>query len=107
MDLVERERKDLPAGYRMMFEDFKSRLAADDSREIRRVATSALLALATPRLSPFMLTFILGPFYEREGKRDIAAAVYEEALKWSDDSSRRDLEEKIKSLLGRGGTGRP
>jgi hypothetical protein len=107
MDLVERERKDLPAAYRMMAEDFKSRLSADDSREIRRVATSALLALATPRLSPFMLTFILGPFYEREGKRDIAAAVYEEALKWSDDSSRRDLEEKIKSLRGRGGTGRP
>jgi Peptidase family M28 len=107
IDLVESERKDLPAAYRVMFEDFKSRLATDDSRELRRVATSALLALATPRLSSFMLTFILGPFFEREGMTEIAAAVYEESLKWMpDDSSRSDLEEKVKSLRGRLGTGR-
>ena len=100
MDLIERERKDLSTAYRTMFQDFKSRLPMDDSREERRVATSALLALATPRLSSFMLMFIVGPFYEREGQREIAAAVYEEALKWADDSSRRDLEEKVKSLRG-------
>ena len=100
MALIQQERKDLPAAYRMMFQDFKSRLPMDNSRDERRVATSALLALATPRFSPFMLTFILGPFYEREGLREIAAAVYEEALKWADDSMRRDLEEKIKSVRG-------
>jgi hypothetical protein len=63
------------------------------------VVTNALLALATPRLSSFMLSFLLGPYYEREGRLEIAAAIYEEALKWtSDDSSLRDLQEKIKSL---------
>jgi hypothetical protein len=101
MDLVLKERKDLSAGYRLVFEDFKARLDRDDSREARRVATSALLALATPRLSPFMLRFILGPYYEKEGMREIAAGVYEEALKWTtDNSTRQELEEKIKSLRG-------
>jgi hypothetical protein len=100
MDVILKEYKDLPPAYRMMFDDFKARLATDDSREVRRIATSALLALATPRLSSFMLTFILGPYYEKEGLRDLAAAAYEEAIKWSDDSSRRELEEKVKSLRG-------
>ena len=59
----------------------------------------AMLALATPRLSGFMVSFFLGPYYERENRRDIAAAVYEEALKWeTDPSERRDLQEKIQSL---------
>ena len=92
----------MPPAYRLMFEDFKARLQNDNSREIRRVATSALLALATPRLSSFMLTFILGPFYEREAYgHEIAAAIYEEAVKWTDDSSTRsELQEKIESLRG-------
>jgi Peptidase family M28 len=99
LDLVEKERKDLPQAYRMMFADFKQHLKSDDTREVRRIATSALLALATPRLSGFMVNFFLGPYYERENRRDIAAAVYEEALKWeTDPSERRDLEEKIHSL---------
>jgi hypothetical protein len=102
LDLVQKERKDLPAAYRMMFEDFKSRLQTDDSREVRRVATSALLALATPRFSSFMLTFILGPYYEQEGQPEIAAATYEEAIRWTPEaSSRRELEEKIKTLRTR------
>jgi hypothetical protein len=82
-----------------MFADFKVRLKSDNTRELRRIATSALLALATPRLSGFMVNFFLGPYYERENRRDIAAAVYEEALKWeTDPSDRRDLEEKIQAL---------
>jgi len=99
LELVEKERKDLPQAYKLMFADFKARLKSDDSRELRRIATSALLALATPRLSGFMVSFFLGPYYERENRKDIAAAVYEEALKQeTDPSERRDLEEKIKTL---------
>jgi hypothetical protein len=99
LDLVEKERKDLPAGYRMMFADFRARLKSDGTRELRRVATSALLTLATPQLSGFMVSFYLGPYYERSNRPDIAAAVYEEALKWeADPSERRALEEKIQSL---------
>jgi hypothetical protein len=99
LDLIEKERTDLPRAYRMMFSDFRARLKADDTRELRRIATSALLALATPRLSGFMVSFFLGPYYERENRRDIAAAIYEEALKSeTDPSERRALEEKIQAL---------
>lgn len=99
LDLVLKERKDLSPAYRMMFADFKSRLASDKTREARRVATSALLALATPRASYFMLSFVLGPYYELQDRPGIAAAIYEEALKWTNDASdRRDLQEKIESL---------
>jgi hypothetical protein len=99
LDLVQKERKDLSPAYRLMFADFKKRLETDETREVHRVATSALLALATPRLSPFMLSFLLGPYYERENQREIAAAIYEEALNWiSDDFERRELQAKIKVL---------
>ena len=100
MDVIQREYKDLPAAYKMIFDDFKIRLTASGDREVRRIATSALLALATPRLSSFLLTFIVAPFYERDGKRELALAAYEEALKWSDDSFRREVEEKVQSLRG-------
>ena len=63
------------------------------------MATTAMLALATPRYSYFMLAFYLGPFYEAENKRDIAAAVYEEAIKWSEPgAARRELEQKVRTL---------
>jgi hypothetical protein len=63
------------------------------------VATAGLLAIATPRLSSFMLTFILGPYYERENQPAIAAAVYEESLMWTTDpAERRELEQKIPVL---------
>jgi len=100
METIQKEYKNLPAAYRMMFDDFKARLTTDDSREVRRVATSALLALATPRFSSFMLGFIVAPYYEREGAKEIAAAAWEEAAKWGDDAFRRDAEEKIRSLRG-------
>ena len=99
LDVVEKERKDLPQAYRLMFADFRARLKSDDTRELRRIATTALLALATPSLSGFMVSYYLGPYYEREDRRDIAAAVYEEALKYeSDPSERRDLQQKVQSL---------
>jgi hypothetical protein len=99
LEVVEKERKDLPQAYRLMFGDFKSRLKSDETRELRRIATSALLALATPQFSSFMLSFYVGPYYERENRRDIAAAAYDEALKWTTDpSEKRDLDEKIRML---------
>jgi hypothetical protein len=98
VELVERERQDLPEVYRRMFDDIKARLKSDDSREIRRIGTTVLLALATPRFSSFMLTFFVGPYYERENRRDLAVAAYEEALKWASDAAeRRELEEKIRA----------
>ena len=99
LDIVEQERPELPPAYRLMFADFRTRLKSDATRELRRIATSALLALATPQLSSFMVTFYLGPFYERENRPEIAAAVYEEGLKWeTDPSERRALQEKIQAL---------
>lgn len=99
LDVVEKERPDLPQAYRMMFADFRARLKSDKTRELRRLATTALLALATPSSSGLLVSYYLGPYYERENRRDIAAALYEEALKWeSDPSDRRDLQQKIENL---------
>jgi hypothetical protein len=85
--------------YRLMFADLKTRLTADDSRETLRVATSALLAVATPSLSRFMLALILAPYFEGLGKPEIAAAAYEEASRWAPEGAeRRRLEERAKSL---------
>ena len=99
LDLVEKERPDLPQAYHLMFADFRSRLKSDNTRELRRIATTALLTLATPALSGFMVSYYLGPYYERENRRDIASAVYEEALKSeTDPSERRDLQQKIDTL---------
>jgi hypothetical protein len=98
VEIVEKERKDLPEAYRLMLDDIKTRLKSDDGRDIRRIGTTVLLALATPRFSSFMLTFFVGPYYEKENRRDLAVAAYEEALKWtSDPAERRELEEKIRT----------
>ena len=99
-DAIARERKDLPEAYRLMFADLRTRIRADKSRETPQLATTALLAYATPDFSSYMLSFLLGPFYEGEGKKDIAIAVYEEAIKFSDGATRRELEEKVKRLRG-------
>jgi hypothetical protein len=102
LDLVEKERADLPQAYRMMFADFRARLKSDDTREVRRIATTALLSLATPRLSGLMVSYYLGPYYERENRPEIAIAVYQEALRWeTDPADRRDLQEKIDALRKR------
>jgi hypothetical protein len=97
---IEKQRTDLPEAYRLMFEDLRIRLKEEKSREIPQMATTAMLGLATPRLSFFLLSFYLGPFYESQStKRNIAAAVYEEAIKWSEPGAgRRALEEKVRTL---------
>jgi hypothetical protein len=98
VEIVEKERKDLPEAYRFMFDDIKMRLKSDDSRELRRIGTTVLLALATPSFSSFMLTFFVGPYYESEGRRDLAVGAYKEALKWaSSGAERQELEEKIRA----------
>lgn len=94
-----REKPDLPRAYALSFEDLRSRLATDTSRDTLRLATSVLLALATPRLSGFLLEYFIAPFYERSGKHDIAIASYEEALRWTDDNEHRAvIEAKLKTL---------
>jgi hypothetical protein len=98
MTLAETEDKTLQPAYRLMFADLKTRLLADNSRETLRVATSALLALATPSLSRFMLALILAPYFEGLGKPDVAAAAYAEASKWAEGAERSRLEERAKSL---------
>ena len=95
---VEKERKELPAAYRLMFRDLRERLKTDPSRDIRQIAATAFLAYATPPHSGFMLSFFLGPFYEAQDKRDIAIAVYEEAIKYSEGAARRELEAKVRRL---------
>jgi hypothetical protein len=99
MATVEKERVDLPMAYKLMLQDMRTRLTTDASRDSLRVATAGLLAIATPRLSSFMLTFILGPYYEQQSKPAVAAAIYEESLKWTTDpAERRELEQRIPAL---------
>ena len=97
--LVEKERKDLPQAYRLMFSDLRERIKSDKSREIPQMAATAMLALATPRLSYYPLAFYLGPFYESQNNKNIAAAIYEEAVKWAEPGfGKRELERKVQSL---------
>ena len=79
MSNVERERPDLPPVYRLIFDDLKIRVQTDQSRETLRVAASALLGVATPQLSSFLLTLILEPFYAPVNKPEIISAIQEEA----------------------------
>lgn len=97
--LVEKEKKDLPEAYRLMFNDLRERIKTDKSRDIPQMAATAMLALATPKLSYYPLAFFLGPFYESLNKRNIAAAAYEEALKYSEPGfGKQALERKVQSL---------
>jgi hypothetical protein len=97
--LVEKEKKDLPEAYRLMFDDLRVRIKTDKSRDTPQMAATAMLALATPKLSYYPLAFYLGPFYESLNKRNIAAAVYEEALKYSDPGfGKQALERKVQAL---------
>jgi hypothetical protein len=97
--LVEKEKKDLPEAYRLMFDDLRQRIRTDKSRETPQMAATAMLALATPKLSYYPLAFYLGPFYESLNNRKIAAAVYEEALKYSEPGfGKQALERKVQSL---------
>ena len=64
-----------------MFDDLRERIKTDKSRDTPQMAATAMLALATPKLSYYPLAFYLGPFYESQNLRNIAAAIYEEAAK--------------------------
>jgi hypothetical protein len=81
MTAVKTEKPDLPPAYRMVFDDMLERIRTDRSRSTLNVAASAMLALATPDLSPFLLELVVAPAYEKAGKREIARAVAEEARK--------------------------
>jgi hypothetical protein len=83
MAQVHQERPDLPAAYRLVFADLEKRIQADTSRATLNVASTALLALATPRLSSFLLEFIVAPAYQKDNKPEIARAVLEEAARWN------------------------
>jgi hypothetical protein len=82
MTQVHQERPDLPAAYRLVFADLEKRIQTDQSRATLNVASTALLALATPRLSSFLLEFIVAPAYQKDNKPEIARAVLEEAARW-------------------------
>jgi hypothetical protein len=80
---IKRERPDLPKAYQLVFADMEQRIRTDRSRATLNVAASALLALATPRASPFLLQFIVAPAYQKDNKPEIAQAVMEEAARWT------------------------
>jgi len=79
MQRIRNEKPDLPMAYKMAFDDLERRLQTDRSRPTLNVATSTLLALATPRLSSFMLEFVVIPAYQKDNKPEIARALAEEA----------------------------
>ena len=81
MQQVRQERPNLPEAYRMVFADLEERIKTDQSRPTLNIAASTLLALATPRLSSFMLDFIVAPAYEKDNKPEIARALPEEAAR--------------------------
>jgi hypothetical protein len=82
MNEVRSERADLPMAYKLVFADLEQRIKTDRSRATLNVAASSLLALATPRLSPFMLQFIVAPAYQKDNKPEIARALLEEAARY-------------------------
>ena len=99
MATIENERSDLSSAYAVLFDDLKERLSPTSTRADLRLATSVLLAIATPSVSSFSLSSLIGPFYEAEGKSAEALAAYEEALRSTRNPfARSTLEEKIRSL---------
>jgi hypothetical protein len=75
------EKKDLPPAYRQAFEELKSAIPMDTSRESIRMATSALLAVATPAHARFFLDVELEPYFESINKPEIATAMREESAR--------------------------
>ena len=73
------EKKDLPTAYRQTFGLLKAQLPMDTSRESLRIATSTLLAVATPVHAHFFLEYELEPYFESINKPEIAAALHEES----------------------------
>lgn len=99
MDAIEAEHEALSPVYPALFDDLGGRLETDPTRETLRLATSVMLAAATPRMSSFGLAYLIGPLYEAEGKTALAIAVYQEAvLRMPNEFARRPIEEKIRAL---------
>jgi hypothetical protein len=78
---VRQEKPDLPMAYQLVLTDLEQRLRTDRSRSTMNVAASALLAVATPALSSFLLEFIVAPAYQKENKPEIAKALLAEAAR--------------------------
>ncbi len=81
MASVRAEKKDLSLAYRLVFDDLKSRIPMDPSRESIRMATSALLAAATPAHARFFLDVELEPYYDMLKKQSIVTALREESAR--------------------------
>jgi hypothetical protein len=79
MQKTSSEKKDLPVAYRQALDELKKLLPMDTSRESIRMATSALLAVATPAHASFFLEYELEPYFESIHRPEIAAALREEA----------------------------
>jgi Zn-dependent M28 family amino/carboxypeptidase len=79
MQQARNEKSDLAMGYRLVFDDLERRIQTDRSRSTLNVAASTLLALATPRLSSFLLDFVVIPAYEKDNKPEIVRALREES----------------------------
>jgi hypothetical protein len=87
LENVRQERSDLPAAYKLMFDDLQPRIKAGAPRETFQVAASAVLALATPRFSSFLLDFALAPYYAQAKKPEITSAILEESRKWESSAN--------------------
>ena len=99
MDAIEAEHEALSPVYPALFDDLGGRLETDPSRDTLRLATSVMLAAATPRMSSFGLAYLIGPLYEAEGKTALAIAAYQEAVRrMPNEFARRPIEEKIRAL---------
>ena len=100
LNAIESTHNDLSNVYKLLFEELRKRLSRDSSRANLRLATSVLLACATPRVSSFSLGYLIGPLYEAEGKSQIAIAVYQEAFRWTTNPFfKKSLSVKLESLL--------
>jgi len=81
MASVRAEKKDLSLAYRLVFDDLKTRIPMDSSRESIRMATNALLVVATPAHARFFLDVELEPYYEMLKKQAIVTALREESAR--------------------------
>jgi Peptidase family M28 len=78
---VKQEKPDLPKVYQQVLTDLEQRIKTDRSRATLNVGASTLLAVATPRMSAFLLELIVAPAYAKDNKPEIARALLEEAAR--------------------------
>jgi hypothetical protein len=78
---VRQEKPDLPKAYQLVLADLEQRIKTDRSRATLNVGASALLAVATPRMSSFLVEFVLTPAYQKDNKPEIVRALLEEAAR--------------------------